>query len=158
MGHKRNARRKDATRKTTNRWADNIKIDLREMGRGGVDWIDLTQNRNKWKAIVNMVINLRVSLHFGKFLSSCTTGGLWIGTVLREVCQEESCMFCSSRNNNKAVMISVGGLAFSVQLNRYLNELYFFLSVSKTSTWKNKTEMEIVWNIFGIIFAYRMWY
>jgi hypothetical protein len=42
------------------RWGDNIKIDLREIGRGGGDWIDLTQDRDKWRAHVNTVMNLRV--------------------------------------------------------------------------------------------------
>jgi len=42
------------------RWEDNIRIDLREIGWKGVDWIHLTQNRNKWWALVNMAMNLWV--------------------------------------------------------------------------------------------------
>jgi hypothetical protein len=42
------------------RWEDNIKIDLREIGWGGIDWIDLTQNRDRWRALVNTAMNLRV--------------------------------------------------------------------------------------------------
>jgi hypothetical protein len=42
------------------RWMDNIKIILREIGWDGMDWIDLTQYRDQWKALVNTVINLRV--------------------------------------------------------------------------------------------------
>jgi hypothetical protein len=42
------------------RWEDNIKIDLREPGWDGVDWIDLAQVRDQWKALVNTVKNLRV--------------------------------------------------------------------------------------------------
>jgi hypothetical protein len=42
------------------RWEDNIKMDLREIGWGGMDWIDLSQDRDQWKALVNMVINLQV--------------------------------------------------------------------------------------------------
>jgi hypothetical protein len=42
------------------RWDDNIKMDLREMGWGGVDWIDLAQDRDQWSALVNTVMNLRV--------------------------------------------------------------------------------------------------
>ena len=38
----------------------NIKIDLQEIGWGGVDWIDLMDERNKWRAVVNTVMNLRV--------------------------------------------------------------------------------------------------
>jgi hypothetical protein len=42
------------------RWVDNIKVDLREMGWDGVDWIDLDQDRDQWRALVNTVMNLRV--------------------------------------------------------------------------------------------------
>jgi hypothetical protein len=42
------------------RWADNIKIDLRETGLDGVDWVDLAQNRDQWRAFMNTVMNLRV--------------------------------------------------------------------------------------------------
>jgi hypothetical protein len=41
------------------RWVDNIKMDLREIGWSGVDWIDLAQDRDQWNALLNMVINLR---------------------------------------------------------------------------------------------------
>jgi hypothetical protein len=40
---------------------DNIKMDLLEIGWGGVDWIGLAQYRDKWRALVNAVMNLRVS-------------------------------------------------------------------------------------------------
>jgi hypothetical protein len=39
---------------------DNIKIDLREIGRGVIDWIDLVQNKDKWRVLVNTVMKLRV--------------------------------------------------------------------------------------------------
>jgi hypothetical protein len=42
------------------RWVDTIRIDLGEIGRGGVDWIGLGQDRNRWRALVNAVMNLRV--------------------------------------------------------------------------------------------------
>jgi hypothetical protein len=42
------------------RWEDGIKMDLREIGRGSVDWIQLAQDRDRWQALVNMVMNLRV--------------------------------------------------------------------------------------------------
>jgi hypothetical protein len=42
------------------RWVDNIKIDLREIGWNGMDWIDLAQDRDRWRALVNTVMNLRV--------------------------------------------------------------------------------------------------
>jgi len=42
------------------RWEDNIKMDFEEVGCEGMDWIDLTQNRDRWRALVNAVMNLRV--------------------------------------------------------------------------------------------------
>ena len=42
------------------RWEDNIKMDLQEMGCGGIDWIELAQDRDRWRALVNAVMNLRV--------------------------------------------------------------------------------------------------
>jgi hypothetical protein len=42
------------------RWEDNIKMDLREIGFGDVDWINLVQDRDRWRAVVNTAINLRV--------------------------------------------------------------------------------------------------
>jgi hypothetical protein len=42
------------------RWVDNIRIDLGEVGWGDVDWIGLVQDRNRWRAVVNAALNLRV--------------------------------------------------------------------------------------------------
>jgi len=42
------------------RWEDNIKMDLQEVGGGGVDWIELAQDRDRWRALVNVVMNRRV--------------------------------------------------------------------------------------------------
>jgi hypothetical protein len=47
-------------RRPGRRWEDNIKMDLSEMGFGDVDWIHWAQDRERWRALVNTVMNLRV--------------------------------------------------------------------------------------------------
>jgi hypothetical protein len=42
------------------RWVDNVKMDLREIGWDGMDWIDVAQDRDQWRAPFNTVLNLRV--------------------------------------------------------------------------------------------------
>jgi hypothetical protein len=42
------------------RWVNNIKMDLREIGQDGMDWIGLAQDRDQWRTLVNTVMNLRV--------------------------------------------------------------------------------------------------
>ena len=42
------------------RWEDNIKTDLQELGWGGMDWIEMAQDRGRWRDVVNAVMNLRV--------------------------------------------------------------------------------------------------
>jgi hypothetical protein len=46
--------------RTRHGWEDNIKMDLKGIGWGGMDWIDLAQDRDQWKALVNTVMTLRV--------------------------------------------------------------------------------------------------
>jgi hypothetical protein len=68
MGEKRNAYRilvgnPEGNRplgRPRRRWVDNIKMDLREIGWNGRDWIDLAQDRNQWRALVSTAMNLRV--------------------------------------------------------------------------------------------------
>ena len=42
------------------RWEGNIKMDLQEVGCGGMDWIKLTQDRDRWQALVNVVMNIQI--------------------------------------------------------------------------------------------------
>jgi hypothetical protein len=68
MGEKRNAYRllvgksegKRPLGRPRRRWMDNIRMDLGEVGCCDVDWIGLAQNRNRWRALVNSVLNVRV--------------------------------------------------------------------------------------------------
>jgi hypothetical protein len=68
-GEKRNAYRilvrkpegKRPLERLRHRWEDNIRMDLREIGWGCMDWIDLAQDRDQCRALVNTVINLRVT-------------------------------------------------------------------------------------------------
>ena len=41
-------------------WEDNIKMDLQEVGGGGGDWMELTQDRDRWRALVDKVMNFRI--------------------------------------------------------------------------------------------------
>jgi hypothetical protein len=64
MGDKRNAYRllvgKRPLGRPRRRWLDNIRMDLGEFGWGDVDWIGLAQDSDRWRAVVNSVLNLRV--------------------------------------------------------------------------------------------------
>jgi hypothetical protein len=68
MGEKRNAytilvgnpEGKRPLGRPRRRWVDNIKMDPREIGWSGMDWLDLAQDRDQWRALVNAVMNLRV--------------------------------------------------------------------------------------------------
>ena len=52
-------KRKRPLGRPRHKWEDNIKMDLQEVGCGVMDWIYLAQDRNRWLALVNVVINLR---------------------------------------------------------------------------------------------------
>jgi hypothetical protein len=68
MGEKRNAYKilvekpegKRSLGRPRRRWVDNIKMDVREIGWDGMDWIYLAEDRDQWRALVNTVMNLRV--------------------------------------------------------------------------------------------------
>jgi len=51
---------KETTWEPRRRWEDNIKVDLQEVGCGDMEWIDLAQDMDRWRARVNTVMNLRV--------------------------------------------------------------------------------------------------
>jgi hypothetical protein len=84
MGEKRNAYRllvgkpegKRPLGRPRRRWVDIIRIDLGEVGWGDVDWIGLAKDRNRWRALVNSVLNLRVPRNAGKLSGGLTSSGL----------------------------------------------------------------------------------
>jgi hypothetical protein len=53
--------RKRPLGRLTRRWEDNIKMDVQEVGCGGMDWIDLVQDSDRWRKLVNAVTNPRVA-------------------------------------------------------------------------------------------------
>jgi hypothetical protein len=61
------------------RWEDGVRMNLGEIGLGDVDWIRLAQDRDRWRAVVSAVMNLRVlaprSLFVCLFVSHCVTSG-----------------------------------------------------------------------------------
>jgi hypothetical protein len=68
MGEKRSAyrilvgkpERKRPLGRPRRRWEDNIRMDLRQIGWSGMDWIEVTQDRDQWRGLVNTIMNLRV--------------------------------------------------------------------------------------------------
>jgi len=52
----------------TRRWEDNIKMKLQEVGCGCMDWIELAQVRDRWRALLNAVVNRSGSIKCGEFL------------------------------------------------------------------------------------------
>jgi hypothetical protein len=67
------------------RWMDNIRMDLGEVGWGGVDWIGLAKNRYRWRILVNSVLNFRVPRNAGKLSSGLSSSGLSSSAQLHRV-------------------------------------------------------------------------
>jgi hypothetical protein len=74
------------------RWEDGIRMDLRETGLGGVDWIRLAQDRDRWRAVVSAVMNLRVLaprswFSYGQFKPLESVSLPNFGYQLLEICE-----------------------------------------------------------------------
>jgi hypothetical protein len=67
------------------RWEDNINMDLQKVGCGGTDWIELAQDRGRWRAVVTAEINLRVPYNAGNFLADLKPVSFSTRTLLHGV-------------------------------------------------------------------------
>jgi hypothetical protein len=93
MGEKRNGYRllvgkpegRRPLERPRRRWVDNIRMDLGEGGWGDVGWISRAQVRNRWRAPVNLLLNLRVPRNAGKLSSGLTSSGLSSSAQLHRV-------------------------------------------------------------------------
>jgi hypothetical protein len=93
MGEKRTAYRllvgkpegKRPLRRPRRRWVGNIRMELGEVGWGDVNWIGLAQDRNRWRALVNSVLNLRVPSNAWKLSSGLASSGLSSSAQLHRV-------------------------------------------------------------------------
>jgi hypothetical protein len=93
MGEKRNVYRllvgkpegKRPLGRPRRRWVDNIRMELGQVGWGDVDWIGLAQDRNRWRAVVNSVLNLWIPWNAGKLSSGLTSSGLSSSAQLHRV-------------------------------------------------------------------------
>jgi hypothetical protein len=100
MGEKRNVYRllvgkpegKRPIGRPRRRWVDNLRMDLGVVGWGDVDWTDLAQDRDRWRALVNSVLNLRVPLNAGKLSNGLTSSGLSSSAQLHR----DSCSYVRS--------------------------------------------------------------
>jgi hypothetical protein len=72
-------------RRPRRKWEDNIKMDFQEVECEGMDWIELTQDRNSWRELVNAVMNLRVPWDAVNFLTSCKLVSFAIRNLLHGV-------------------------------------------------------------------------
>ena len=99
------------------RWVDNIRTDLHEVRCGYVDWIGLAQDRDRWRTLVNAIMNLRVPWNARNFLTSCKPVGcswktLHHGVSIRPCDLETQLLkgWCIFSNNSVRILWEYKGL------------------------------------------------
>jgi hypothetical protein len=104
------------------RWEDNIKMNLQEVGCGAMDWIELAQDRDRRRANVTALMNLRVQSNAGNFLTGCKPVSLSRRTLLHGVSQSVNKQVISSTNSrNTTQCVMTPPLKHDLQ-----NEFHFF--------------------------------
>ena len=84
------------------RWEENIKMKIQRVGCGGMDWIKLAQNTDRWRTLVNPVMNLRFPKNAWNFLTSWETGSISRRTLLHEVRKQTGKTKQSEANRSQA--------------------------------------------------------
>jgi hypothetical protein len=113
MGEKRNAYRllvgkpegRRPLGRPRHRWLDNIRMDLVDVGWIDVDWIDLAQDRDRWRALVNLVFNLLVPQNAGKLLCVQTTRDLLSSARLHGVSYGFILQLIASSNQGTTIIL-----------------------------------------------------
>jgi hypothetical protein len=100
------------------RWVDNIRLDLGKVGWGDVDWIGLAQDRNRWRALVNSVFNLRVPWNAGKLSSGLVSSGP--SSSVQLLFWSWSCSCSWSSNCKRFIMRKVHKINMKMTLSFFL--------------------------------------
>ena len=116
------------------RWEDNIKMDLQEVGFGIMDWIELAQERDSWRTVVNVIMNLRIPFYAENIFTKLRTGELlmkdyapWrnqeVSKCVRNKC---SCTYdsyrCVLNGLAEAIKLNIFCVIFSLPLRLWLKK------------------------------------
>jgi hypothetical protein len=122
-------------------YVDNIKVDLIEKEWGGVRWIGPSQNKDKWRALVNAVMNFRATYNVGKLSSGYTTGGLSSSSQRHRVSYNSRCLVSGSGSKQRTLwrvnMTDAKSTAKvgCVSSHMLVGEVSVVMAVKRTSMW-----------------------